>query len=464
VLTGEARPEPVAIGGRVEAGATNLSAPLRVRAERVGEATRVGRLLAWVERGEARRAPVTLLADRIGGGFVLAVFALAAVTAAIWLPAGADHAVAHIVALLVVTCPCALGMATPLTFAVATGRAARRGIFVKSEEAVQRLTEVDTVVLDKTGTLTEGRMTIAAWEGDAYALDLAAAVEAHATHPVAEALVRERGAGALPEAVGEAGDVEAEAGRGVRGRVGSHTVIVGRPDWVEAVSGPLPAPWREALAGWAAEGHTPVAVAVDGVPAAVLAVGDRLRADAAALVAQLEGSGKRVLILSGDHPAAVAAVAARLGLAPERAHGGVSPEGKRDAVAAMQAEGRVVLMVGDGVNDAAALRQADVGAAVGGGTTASLVAADLFLTRPGVAPLLDALDGARLALRTVRRVLTLSLVYNAVGAAAAMAGLVTPLVAAAAMPVSSLAVVALAVFQPAFGLRASVSGLRNTQE
>lgn len=445
-LTGEARPEPVAEGGLVEAGTTNLSAPLRVRVRAVGEATRVGRLLAWVEKGEVRRAPVVLWADRVGGHFVLGVLALAALTAALWAWLDPAQLPAHLTALLVITCPCALGMATPLALAVAQGRAARAGLFVKSDEAVQRLTEVDTVVLDKTGTLTEGRMELAAWAGDEAALDLAATLDALATHPVADALVRARGVGP-----GRVADVEAVAGQGVRGCVDGVPVAVGRPAWIAASAGPLPADWQRALAGWAAAGHTPVAVAVEGRPAAAFAVGDRLRPDAAGLVRRLQAEGVEVRLLSGDHPATVAAVAHALGV--EAARGGVSPEAKREAVAALQAGGRVVLMVGDGVNDAAALRQADVGAAVGGGTTAALVAADLFLTRRGLAPLRDALDGADAAMRTVRRLLALSLGYNVVGAAAAVAGLVTPLVAAAAMPISSLAVVGLALLQPSFASR-----------
>ena len=454
-LTGEARPEAVAEGGAAEAGTTNLTAPLRVRATAVGEGTRVGRLLAWVERGGAGRAPVVLWADQIGGFFVLAVLALAALTLGLWLWLDPAAMPAHLVALLVVTCPCALGMATPLALAVAQGRAARAGIFVKSEGAVQRLTDVDTVVLDKTGTLTEGRMALAEWRGSGAALDLAAALDAHATHPVAEALVRARGVGDEPVA-----DVEAVAGQGVRGRVAGAAVAVGRPVWVEAQSAPLPRAWHDALDEWAEAGQTPVAVAVDGAPAAVFAVGDRLRSEAAALVARLQSEGKAVYVLSGDHAATVTAVGRRLGI--EGGRGGVSPEAKRDAVAALQAEGRTVLMVGDGVNDAAALRQADVGAAVGGGTTAALVAADLFLTRRGLAPLAEALDGAGHAMRTVRRLLAVSLAYNAVGAAAAVAGLVTPLVAAAAMPVSSLAVVGLALAQPSFRPARAVPPARAT--
>ena len=442
-LTGEARPESVGLGDSAEAGTTNLTSPLRVRATAVGEGTRVGRLLAWVERGDARRAPVVLWADRIGGGFVLAVLALAALTAGLWLWLEPAQMPAHVAALLVVTCPCALGMATPLALSVASGRAARADIFIKSDGAVQRLTEVDTVVLDKTGTLTEGRMDLAEWLGSETALDLAATLDAHATHPIAQALVRARGVG---EGVVE--DIEAVAGHGIRGMVGGVAVAVGRPDWVESLSAALPPRWRTALDGWAEAGQTPVAVAVDGVPAAVLAVGDGVRPEAAALVERLRREGKTVHVLSGDHPATVAAVASPLGIADAR--GGVSPEAKRAAIAGWQAQGRVVLMVGDGVNDAAALRQADVGAAVGGGTTAALVAADVFLTRRGLAPLADAIDGSAQAMRTVRRLLAVSLAYNALGATAAVAGLVTPLVAAAAMPISSLAVVGLALLQPSF--------------
>ena len=341
-------------------------------------------------------------------------------------------------------------MATPLSMAVAAGRAARAGLFIKSDEATQRLTEVDTVVLDKTGTLTEGQMTLVDWMGDEAALDLAAALEAHSNHPIAAALVRARGPqdDAVEGPAGGISDFEATA-PGVIGRVGGRAVRVGRPEWI-AETAPLPEELRAAVARFAADGHTPVAVAVDGVAAAVVAVGDAVRSDAAALVRRFEAEGKEVHLLSGDHPEAVAVVARRLGIAPARARGGVSPEGKRAAVEALRREGRVVLMVGDGVNDAAALQTADVGVAVGGGSTASLVAADVFLTRPGLAPLHRLTAGARSVMRMIRRLLAFSLLYNAAGATAAVAGLVTPLVAAVAMPASSLLVVALAILQPSF--------------
>ena len=449
VLTGESRPESVDEGDRVEAGATNLTAPLRVRVEAAGDATRVGRLLAWV-RDQEGKARVVLLADRISGYFALTVLALAAATAVLWAWLDPSVMPQHVVALLVITCPCALGMATPLAMSVAAGRAARAGIFIKSDEATQRLTDVDTIVLDKTGTITEGRMSLVDWVGDEVALDYAAALEAHSNHPIAAAIVQAQGCPVGPEHDGFAVEgFEAVASAGVQGFVGDRRVCVGRYEWVTEC-GAGDASFEAAVTEFAERGYTPVAVAVDGAVVAVLAVGDAVRDEAAATVARWQAEGYRVLLSSGDHPEVVRAVAAEVGIDAADAHGGVSPEGKRAAVEALQAEGRVVLMVGDGVNDAAALRVADVGVAVGGGSTASLVAADVFMTRPGLQPLDEALHGSHRVLGVVRRNLGISLVYNVGGAAAAIAGVVTPLVAAVAMPISSLVVVASSILQRSF--------------
>lgn len=447
VLTGESRPERVGVGDEVTAGATNLTAPLRVRVQAAGDATRVGQLMAWVRDAASKQAPVTLLADRLGGYFVLAVLTLTVLTAGLWLVLDPASAARHVVALLVITCPCALGMATPLAMAVATGKAARAGLFVKSDEAMQQLSGIDAVVLDKTGTLTVGRMTLAAAEGDDEAVTLAAALETQSNHPVAAALVQARPRAArLPVA-----DVEAEAGQGLRGVVAGREVAVGRPDWIAALAGSIPAPFVRSLARFAAEGHTPVAVAVDGRVAAVLAFGDRLRDDSADLVAALQEAGRAVYLLSGDHPSVVRRAAAALGLSETAAFGGVSPEGKQAFVERLRREqGRTVAMIGDGVNDAAALQAADVGIAVHGGSTASLVAADVFMTRDGLAPVLDLLQGSGRVMHVIRRNLGVSLVYNVLGAAAALAGLVGPLVAAVAMPVSSLIVVASSILQRSF--------------
>ena len=454
VLTGESRPEPVAPGAAVTAGATNLTAPLRVMVQAAGTDTRVGQLLAWVRDAAGSEARVVRLADRLSGYFVLAVGVLALATAALWAWLDPSMAAQHVIALLVITCPCALGMATPLAMAVAAGKAARAGLFIKSEAATQHLAAVDTLVLDKTGTLTEGAMSVVRADGDAEAIRRAAVLEAHSHHPIAQALVQAYGVCRLDGADGAPDDgrtaeVEVVSGAGVRGMVDGHALAVGRPAWIAAQTGGL-GPFEGAVTAVAADGHTPVAVAQDGAAVALLALGDRLRDDAAGVLAGFADAGLDVYLCSGDHPHVVAAVARQLGLDAARAHGHVSPEAKRAFVGDLQAEGRTVAMVGDGVNDAAALQAADVGVAVYGGATASLVAADVFLTRDGVEPLADLLDGAGHVMRVIRRNLGLSLLYNVVGAGLAVAGLVSPLVAAIAMPISSLVVVASSILQRPF--------------
>ncbi len=453
VLTGESRPEAIAPGTFIEAGATNLSAPVRVQVRAAGDQTRVGKLLAWIRDQETRKAPVMLLADRLSGYFVLAVLFLAAATAALWLAQAPSEAVQHVVALLVITCPCALGMATPLAMAVAAGQAARTGIFIKSDEATQLLTEIDVVVLDKTGTLTEGRMALVEYEGDEQAIDLAAALETHSNHPIAVALVQARGACRLDRdspSLPEIASLEVVSGLGIQGQIGRHRVAVGQPEWIAPPAGAAPGKMQAALARYSARGDTPVAVAVDGQVAAVLAFGDRIRASSRPIIQGLQAQGKAVYVLSGDHPEVAASVAHELGIAADRAHGRISPEEKQAFVEQLRSRGSRVAMVGDGVNDAAALQAADVGIAVQGGSTASLVAADVFLTRAGLVPLQDLLTGSRRVMSVVRRNLTLSLIYNLIGAAAAIAGLVTPLVAAVAMPVSSLLVVTSSILQRSF--------------
>ena len=454
VLTGESRPEAVAPGAVVTAGATNLTAPLRVRVRAAGEDTRVGKLLAWVRDAATRRAPVVLMADRVGGYFVLGVLTLALLTAALWLYLDPATAPLHVAALLVITCPCALGMATPLAMAVAAGKAARAGLFIKSDEATEQLTSVDCVVLDKTGTVTEGALSLVDFAGEEAALDLASALERHSNHPLAAALVRARiRPGFDLEAMTTTG-LEALAGKGLRGTVDGHEVAVGRPDWIAALASPCPTACIQALAAYAARGLTPVAVAVDGRMAATLAFGDRIRDDSKVILDGLKASGKTVYLLSGDHPAVVRAVAHALGIAPGHALGGVGPEEKRAFIERLRSGGgRTVAMVGDGVNDAAALQAADVGIAVHGGSTASLVAADVFMTRSGLRPLADLFAGAHRVMRVIRRNLGLSLAYNLAGAAAAMAGLVSPLVAAVAMPISSLVVVVSSMAQRSFAPR-----------
>jgi len=437
LLTGESRPVAVAPGAHVHAGTVNLSARLEVAVEQTGDATRIGRLLRLVESHARRRAPIVELADRISGIFVAAVLCLAAITLSIWLALDPTHALEHAIALLIVTCPCALGLATPLAVSAAVGRAARSGVLVKGTDVFEKLARPGRLWLDKTGTLTPGRLTLVRWEGDEAARPLVAALERHSTHPIGRALGQ---AADRADVVADA-YVEETPGGGVEGTVGQRQVLVGSPAFVARRLGPLDPDRAHTLDAITAEGLTPVLVAVDGRVRAVAGLGDPLRDDAVAAVAELRARGWKVGILSGDHPAVVAAVGRALGLEAAACRGAVSPEDKARQVAADARQGPVV-MVGDGVNDAAALAAATVGVGVSGGAEAVLDAADVFLTRRGVMRLVELVDGAHRAMRVVRRNLVFSLAYNAVGVTLAMAGVLNPLLAALLMPASSLTVVA----------------------
>jgi Cu2+-exporting ATPase len=330
-------------------------------------------------------------------------------------------------------------------------RAARTGVFVKNPDALSRLHRVGTVLLDKTGTLTEGRATVARWEGSEAALQLARALESESSHAVARAF--HSSYGRPVRVVREFDDVREVPGQGISGTLDGRVVRVGNRTHVEAGGASVPPGLASTSDALVAEGLSPVFVSVDGAVSGVAGVGDAIRGDAKATVDALFRRGIRVRILSGDHPAVVARVARELGIPAEDALGGLSPEEKRDVVAGLAlvsrevgpngpAAGRgSVVMVGDGVNDAAALALADVGIAVHGGTGASIVAADIVLTREGVAPLLEVLDGARRLRGVIRRNLGFSLVYNAAAGTLALLGLVGPLLAAVMMPISSLTVV-----------------------
>lgn len=435
LLSGESRPEEVGPTVHVHAGCVNLSSPIHVRVDATGAETRVGRLLQSVERASRRRAPIVRLADRVAGRFVLFVLAAAAVTLALWLAIDPAHALDHTIALLVVTCPCALGMATPLAVSAALGRAARRGILVKGGDALEALSRPGLFVFDKTGTLTEGRLELVAWEGDRGLGPLVAAAEARSAHPVAAALVR-----ALEsDPTLEVGAVRQTLGGGIEATVGDHQLAIGSVAFVAASGATVPDELSAAALRHAELGRTPVLVALDGRVRAVAALGDPLRSDAAESLAELRSLGHRIAILSGDHPAAVRAVARELGPLAQ-VLGGVSPEDKLAFVEDAARRGPVV-MVGDGVNDAAALSAATVGIAVHGGAEASLAAARVFTTRGGLAPVVELVRGARRTLGVIRRGVAFSLVYNLVGVGLAIFGVLSPLLAAVLMPLSSLTVV-----------------------
>lgn len=437
LLTGESRPRTVRPGGEVWAGTVNRGGTLVAEVERAGEDTRLGRILLDVERGASRRAPVVRAADRLAGVFVGVVIGLAALTWWWWRAHAPSASLDHAIALLIITCPCALALATPLAVTVAIGRAARAGILVKGGDTLEALARPATLLLDKTGTLTEGRPSLARWDGPDEARAWVLALERHATHPVARAFTA-----AWPDvSPPEAADVRVSSS-GVEGVVGGRRVAVGAPAWVAARLAPQGVLGRLAAVE-PGPALTPVDVAVDGRLVASAGFGDRVRADAAPALARLRAGGWRLRMLSGDSPDVVAQVGATLGFAPTERRGGASPEDKCDEVQRLSAAGRVV-MVGDGVNDAAAIAHATVGVGVRGGAEACLAAADVYLARDGVARLAELTEGARRTMGVIRLGLAWSLVWNAAGAALAMAGLVNPLVAAVGMPLSSSLVVLIA--------------------
>lgn len=432
LLTGESRPVEVTIDDPVHAGTVNLSGRLLMAVRTTGENTRVGRLMRMVEENARRRAPVVRLADRISGWFVLAVLSLALATLIIWLRLDPEHAVDHAVALLIVSCPCALGLATPLAVAAAVGRAARRGILIKGGDALEELARTGRMILDKTGTITEGRMAVAQWTGDEWARSAAAEMEAQSSHPIALAL--STGSHMTPH---PAVEVMAHPGRGLTGIWNGRSMVVGSPAFVVEQGAQLNQSFQTHILEVVKAGLTPVVVAADGEVAAVAALGDKVRDDAAASLERIRDLGWSLEVLSGDHPSTVATVASGLNL---DGRGGADPEFKAELVKRAAAEGRVV-MVGDGVNDAAALAAATVGVGVHGGAEAALAAADIYLSRPGLNPVVELLEGSRRTLGVIRRNLFFSLGYNLVAVSMAMAGLMHPLVAAILMPLSSITVV-----------------------
>jgi Cu2+-exporting ATPase len=436
LLTGESLPEPVVVGDPVHAGTVNLSGRLLVEVRVTGEDTRVGRLMRLVKEGAMRRAPVVLLADRISGWFVAIVLALAAITLGVWLQLDPEHAVGHAVALLIVSCPCALGLATPLAVSAAIGHAARKKILIKGGDALENLARPGRMLLDKTGTLTEGRLGVLRWWGDDSVKPMVAAIERHSAHPVARALSEGSNQGEIPEAT----EVQEITGAGISGICHGRRVMVASTSYLTRELGELPEEAATAAESFANEGLSPVAVAVDEKVVALAGIGDPLRRDSADAVAAIRDRGWRVEILSGDHPAVVRSIADQVGIEAAAARGAATPEDKLNAVREA-AEDTTVAMVGDGVNDAAALAAATVGIGVHGGAEAALAAADVYLGRPGLDPVVELLLGSHRTLGVIRRNLVFSLTYNVVAVGFAITGHMSPLLAAILMPLSSMTVV-----------------------
>jgi Cu2+-exporting ATPase len=435
LLTGETRPAPARPGDPVHAGTTNLSGRVEVRVQNTGENTRVGRILRLVEENARRRAPVVRLADRISGFFVAAVLALAATTVLIWLQIDAGAAVDHAIALLIVSCPCALGLATPLAVSAAIGQAARAGILVKGGDALELLAHSGLMFLDKTGTITEGRLSLISWIGDERYKPAVASLETHSSHPVAIALAR---ALSDPEATCDVHDVRQHPGQGLSGVCDGRRIAVGSESFVVGAGADVSGGWRRSIMTLVDQGLSPVLVAANGTVVAAAGLGDPVREDSMVTLRRIRRMGWDVEVLSGDHPGTVRSVLDLIGL--DRGRGGVSPEEKAEIVHDASGSARIV-MVGDGVNDAAALAAADVGVGVHGGAEAALAAADVYLSKPGLSPITELLDGSRRTLRVIRRNLVFSLAYNVVAVALAMTGHMHPLLAAILMPLSSITVV-----------------------
>ncbi|MEV7993733.1 heavy metal translocating P-type ATPase [Streptomyces sp. NPDC086077] len=452
LVTGESEPVEVGPGTTVVGGAVNVGGLLLVRATAVGADTQLARITAMVTEAQAGKAKAQRLADIVAGVFVPVVLTLAVTVLGFWLGAGADPqaAITASVAVLVVACPCALGLATPTALMAATGRGAQLGVLVTGPQALEGLRHIDTVVLDKTGTLTSGHMTVArvttppGGPGRDAVLRLAGAVEQGSEHPLGRAITAYVGR-PLPGVR----DFSAEAGRGVRGRVEGRLVEVG------ACEGGLPGELAEARQAAHAAARTPVLVRVDGAAAAVVEVGDVVRPGSYRAVERLRRLGIEPVLATGDADAPARAVAASLGIT--EVHARRTPEGKTDLVRRLRADGRRVAVVGDGVNDAAALAGADLGIAMGGGTDVAIGAADVTLVRGDIEALADAVRLARRTLGTIRANLVWAFGYNAVTLPLAMVGLLTPMLAAAAMSVSSLLVVGnslrLRTWQPGRGRR-----------
>ncbi|NKZ14229.1 copper-translocating P-type ATPase [Mycolicibacterium septicum DSM 44393] len=444
MLTGESVPVEVAPGDQVVGATVNVGGRLVVRAKRIGSDTQLAQMARLVEDAQSGKAQAQRLADKVSAVFVPIVIALAVGTLGFWLGTGGPVAAAFTaaVAVLIIACPCALGLATPTALLVGTGRGAQLGILIKGPEVLESTRRVDTVVLDKTGTVTTGAMTLldviaAAGEDPAEVLRLAGAVEDGSEHPIARAVAK-----GARDKVGELPPVEDfanVAGLGVQGVVDGHALVVGRrqllADWSQSLPPELDTAMREAQA----LGRTAIAVGWDGQARAVLVVADAVKPTSKEAIEQLRALGLDPIMLTGDNEAAARAIAEQVGI--QEVYAEVLPQDKVDVVKRLQDEGRVVAMVGDGVNDAAALAQADLGLAMGTGTDVAIEASDLTLVRGDLRAAADAIRLSRRTLATIKGNLFWAFAYNVAALPLAAAGLLNPMLAGAAMAFSSVFVV-----------------------
>ncbi|MFD4221773.1 heavy metal translocating P-type ATPase [Streptomyces griseus] len=444
MLTGESVPVEVSAGDTVTGATLNAGGRLVVEATRVGADTQLARMARLVEDAQNGKASAQRLADRISAVFVPIVIALALATLGFWLgnDAGLTAAFTAAVAVLIIACPCALGLATPTALMVGTGRGAQLGILIKGPEVLETTRRADTIVLDKTGTVTTGRMTLQTTHTtdtttEAEVLRLAGALENASEHPIAQAVATAATDATGPLPTPE--DFQNVPGLGVQGVVEGHAVLVGREQLLAEWEIRLPAPLAEAKKAAEAAGRTAITVAWDGEARAVLEVADAVKDTSAEAVRRLRDLGLTPILLTGDNRAVAESVAAEVGI--DEVYAEVMPQDKVDVVKHLQAEGRSVAMVGDGVNDAAALAQADLGLAMGTGTDAAIEAGDLTLVRGDLNAAADAIRLSRRTLSTIRTNLFWAFAYNVAALPLAAAGLLNPMIAGAAMAFSSVFVV-----------------------
>jgi Cu+-exporting ATPase len=451
MLTGESLPVDKQPGDRVIGATINRTGALEIRATAVGARSVLAQIVRLMRDAQGSQAPIQRLADRVSAVFVPVVIAIAAITFAIWMIVPAEpslvRALTAAVAVLIIACPCAMGLAVPTAVMVASGRGAAAGVLIKGGEPLERLATVDTVVLDKTGTLTEGeprveRVVFVPGTDERATLTWIGMVERRSEHPLAMAIADYSPATGAPASVT---DFEALAGQGVRARVNGAPVLIGTARLLEADAIDIDAV-RQVVDDWATEGWTPVLAALDGRLVAAFAMGDVLRAEAASVVAQLKANRTRVMMLTGDRRVTAEAIARRAGIDDVVAD--VLPDGKVAAVRALQGEGRIVAMVGDGLNDAPALAQADVGIAMASGTDIAAEAADVTLMRSHLGGVAEALTLARRTMATMKQNLFWAFIYNVVGIPIAAGVLypafglqLSPVLASAAMAFSSVSVV-----------------------
>ncbi|WP_303907549.1 heavy metal translocating P-type ATPase [Thiohalomonas denitrificans] len=443
MLSGEAEPVSKRVGDTVSAGTINVHSALTVRVEGILGNTALGRIITMVEQAQASRAPIQRLADRIVPWFVLTTLVLASITFAYWLGEDFEVALTAATAVLIITCPCAFGMATPMSIAVASGQGARHGILVKNGAVLETLSRVSHVVFDKTGTLTEGRMQVrevaVRGVGEQELLGVAASVERFSEHTIARAVVDEAENRNIDWRSLDVNGFESEPGLGVVARVAGRQVVIGTRAWLDRHGIAAVEELNERARELEEEAITCVHVAFGGREVGIVAVADRLRSDAGALVESLRATGIRMTLLTGDRRRVAEATAGQLGGMEVMAE--VLPRDKDRVIGELQARGECVAMVGDGVNDAPALIRADVGIAVGSGTDVSIECADIVLMSDELEKVRLATMLSRRTLRTIRQNIGLSMTYNAIMVPLAMAAFITPLVAAIAMPISSLLVI-----------------------